>query len=200
MIESFKVLWKDICDHYGYKNAANTRILTLYSNAAEKIPENKSNALLSAVIGECERFPSLPRFKDICDRFIPQTDEFDLMDEHCPYCLSSGLIKYTRKDPGVGYDPEFFASCPACERGRRNYHKPCTYSYDELFGAEGMKKLLMHNTHGRYKTEEEAKRMFYANVGKIGKSMPSAAETDVNTSRNRVLDNLSGMPERGNAV
>ena len=153
----FLDFWEDVCSHYSYKSATNVRIISLYKNAASDISDNKRMELFDATLTECERFPGLGKFKDICERFLPKNPVSKYKNEEkCFYCEDNGFI-YT--------EGNFAWSCPRCNMGKK-FKKQNYPPYDVKFGVEALEALGERNRTHVPPPIEVSKAKFLENIAK----------------------------------
>lgn len=132
----FLTLWNDLCGHYNYKEAANVRIINAYSKACAEVAVNKCGSLFSDILSECERFPSLGKFEDVCRRYLPTFRKSKYVNsEKCMYCLDLGSII---TEDNVSY------ACPKCNMGKKFLYQNFM-PYDKKFGSEALEALKEKN-------------------------------------------------------
>ena len=153
----FLSFWEDLCSHYAYKSASNVRIICLYKNGAADVDDKSRMELFDAVLTDCERFPSLGKFKDICERFMPKNPVNKYKNsEKCVYCDDNGFI-YT--------DRTFAWSCPKSNMGKK-FRKQNYPPYDEKFGREALEELGEKNRSHIPVPIEVSKAKFMENMAK----------------------------------
>ena len=147
----FLTLWNDICGHYGYREVANIRIIKAYCKAAEAVEDKNCQSVLSDIMIECERFPGLGKFTDICSRYKPSVRKSRYENtEKCWYCVDVGSI-FT--EDNVAY------ACPKCNMGKKFLYQNFM-PYDKKFGNEALEKVAENHKKASAVPVEVSKAKF----------------------------------------
>lgn len=153
--EVFNGFWRRLESFYGKKDQHQD-----FQNKAElvlrNVPTDKASEVYDYIVFNYDFFPKLPEFRNIAARF-KAAKEASATDERCVYCLGSGLIKYTRKDKDLPYNPEYFAAC-VCATGRRFRRNPVK-GIEDVYGArtnDVLKQLEERNAPRKSVSELQA--------------------------------------------
>lgn len=134
---AFLNFWNCLSNAYSSKISADTRLLLLYGEEASCVPDSKSDKLLKAILKECEFFPKLGKFSEICSHYREEKrPRGNVVNKaYCDYCRNSGLIMDELHD-----DRTMAFACPKCEVGR-SLKTPYISYYSDKYGDEGLEEV-----------------------------------------------------------
>ena len=118
-----------------------------------KCPTQKIKTIKEQIVNQFNYFPRLSELGFLDHSYQIKTTVEN--KEFCFACLNSGVIRYTKKAPGIGgimADYDFDSRCPCCEKGKRYRSFP---SYLERHTQEELDDLIRHNRAWLRGTDEQ---------------------------------------------
>lgn len=166
---TFNIFWEELKDYYKKGFPTRNTNIDCYAQAVKYVPSESKNDLLAEIYGTCTTFPKISDFRTICKPFERRPEKARVFNETtCPYCLNSGLIKYTRNVQGVAYKSEFFAYCSRCNVGL-SFKSQFFRSFEELYGEKGLNILREKNqSFLRGKSLSDFQHQTIQNLSKMG--------------------------------
>lgn len=138
-----------------YKENADTYkpVMEQYISKLVKCPTQQIKTIKEQIVNQFNYFPRLSELGFLDHSYQIKTTVEN--KEFCFACLNSGVIRYTKKAPGIGgimADYDFDSRCPCCEKGKRYRSFP---SYLERHTQEELDDLIRHNRAWLRGTDEQ---------------------------------------------